>query len=228
MLFDAIYYILFTTMIWTVTSQHKDFFQENHYILFEDLINDELYLTLRQTLKDTLRQKGSKALIAHGKDIAVDHPVLKKFLFNKAWAKIFAELMMQKKIRFGFDQALFFSSTASITSTFEANMPITETASIQGILGGVIFGLSQCENDSLPICKSALFFDKYYTLPYTLLKKQEDSLYLMIVYTAENSVYIHNPKDPSNEYFRIHGYHFGDKLQDKDFPILYNASAFLG
>jgi hypothetical protein len=214
-------------MHWTVSTQHKDFFQENHNIIFDDLLNEESLIALKEDLRHYIQKLGATAFAQAGKDICSNIASLNKFCFNKQWAKIFGELSMQKNIRFGFTQIFYPHNNSKLNSFKESKEPkpqtLQEVSSIQGVLGGVLIPLQESSHEELVKPGSALFFDKDYLLPFDLFSKDSEGAFIMIVYCEKNSVYIHNPNDEQTIFFRTFGYNFGDRLVDKINPLVYQS-----
>jgi hypothetical protein len=216
-------------MHWTVTTQHKDFFQENHSILFDELITLESLIALKEEIRHEVQKLGLTAFSMSGKDFTQKIASLNKFSLNKQWAKIFAELLMLKHLRYGYTQLIYPQKTSSLSLNknlkVAARQNIQEISSIQGCLGGVIFCLDESFHEELPKPGSALFFDKEYPIPFDLLKDVDQGMFLMIIYCEKNSVYIHNDKDKETTYLRTFGYNYGDRLLDKLNPLVYQASS---
>lgn len=213
-------------MHWTVSTQHKDFFQENHSIIFDELINEETLILLKEDLRHEIQKLGPNAFAYSGKDLCSKITSLNKFCSNKQWAKIFGELSLQKNIRFGYTQVFYPQKTSSISLKNELYPPsctIQEASSIQGCLGGILFPLNDAASQEIAKPGSALFFNKNYLIPFDVFSKDETAIFLMIVYCEKNSVYVHNINDPQTTYLRSFGYNYGDRLNDKINPLVYQS-----
>lgn len=214
-------------MYWTVSTQHKDFFQEYGYILFEDLTEIEAY----PSLKEWSFQKNFIQGFLSGRDYSVDNQHLRKFVTRKRWARIFGELIMIKTLRFGFDQLFIAKNDPNEKPIFPFDSPhsLSELSYIQGILGGALFCLSpsDIENEIVPKPGSVLFFNKTFSLPLNLFSKATSGLFLLIAYCENKSVYIFNEKDPHTHHLKKYGLNFNDRLKDKYHPIVYLASTSL-
>jgi hypothetical protein len=219
-------------MQWTVSTQHKDFFQENHTILFEEVVKNDLLITLKEDIRQVIQKLGNDANQFIGKDFCDKNLQLEKFVKNKQWAKIFAELCLIKDLRFGFSRLFFPKKISAFETTNESIQPkwskgtLKEFSSIQGLLGGVLFCLNPSNIPQMPPFGSALFFDQHYEIPFDLLSKEDSAMFLLIAYCDKNSVYIQNTNDWDSNFFRQFGYIFGDRLKDKFNPLLYQASKY--
>lgn len=127
-------------------------------------------------------------------DLSRKSSYLRSIVTKKFLARIFAELMGKKAVRFAFDQYL--------------TAPPKLTHSFQGYLGGTLVFLGPKGGD-------ALFFTPQASLP-----PFETALF--ISYTEPKTLYIYNPEDPHTHFLKTLGYSFGDCLKESTHPLLYS------
>lgn len=155
-------------MKFAIAKEHKDFFQKQGWIEFEDLIsNDQLALAneaIDQALAERLnistgrlRLLPSEQLYLHGRDLWRSHPQLRKLVTQIRFAEIASELIEKKPLRLGYDQ-LFparyqtpFSETASqVYSHFlEQTAALEAVSCLQGVNCGLILALGGKKEDSV-------------------------------------------------------------------------------
>lgn len=115
-------------------------------------------------------------------------------------------------------------------------MTLKQMSSIQGIVSGLILTLSdtpsekellKTEEDHSVLTPypgkigSGLFFFPNVPLSFDYLLETPGISQLLIVYTKETALYIHNPMDPHTHALKKLGYVFGDRLRSSTHPIVY-------
>jgi hypothetical protein len=102
-------------MKFTIASEHRDFFQKQGAVEFEELIRpshlEELFLSLKEAIAERLSVTLERLPWQHpdkmymvGRDLWRTHPSLKKLILQNHLAEIAAEILEKKPLRYGYDQ----------------------------------------------------------------------------------------------------------------------------
>lgn len=230
-----------------IASEHRDFFNKQHSIELEELLNAkqlqrltsaiDTALALRLKLRVSELPKAPETLFMAGRDLWRGSDVIKNIVTQRQFSQIAAELTGQRMLRLGYDQ--FFSEplrssilTQAMSKTlFPHPQTLTEISSLQGVQCGLMLCLrgeaSEEEEASSPLFSkqagSGVFFNPQTPFLFQPNAENTNSLrqYLMIVYVSNSSVYLCNHSDPQVHALKQYGYVFGDKLNDKRNPIVY-------
>lgn len=235
-------------MKFALAKEHRDFFNKHQIIEFDGLLSTEqlhdlvtgINATLANHLKipvSELENQDPQQLFLSGRDLWRSSSILKKISTHRYFGEIASELIFQKPLRLGYDQFLPSPSPLSnkvdigpYSTYLKRSATIEEVSCLQGILCGLMLcikGNDSSESDpetSDVFSKKAgngIFFSNKAVINFENLFKHINQQYLMIIYTAGTSVYVHCDKDPLSFSLRDLGYSFGDKLQDKRNPIVY-------
>lgn len=209
----------------TIDLAHQSFFQTNGYIQFEELytpaqieaINLEINLVLAKREKKHPEQTAQE-LFQKGRDVWRSSSHLNKYLNHRNLAGIASELVDYKPLRLGYDQYLL------PPLPYPAKYTLNQISCIQGILCGVLLCLVTAEN-SIPNeifpakAGDATFFHANYNFPWDQMTPGQ--AFLLIAYTQERALYIHQEDDLNKYAFKDLGYNFGDRLTDQWHPIVY-------
>ncbi len=175
-------------MKFAVAPEQKSFFEHNHYIEIEGLLNlSQLELIKAQ------RNSTSK------RDIWRNNTEIKKIITSRALGELLFEFTDVKPIRLAYDEYL---------STNQADATLEQIGSIQGVIGGIIFNLEEPGN--------ALIVSSDYPVPFHTLKS-----HYLVAYCQKNSVYVLRTNDPHTHALKQLGYSHGDRLNDKQHPIIF-------
>lgn len=221
-------------MKYASASEHRDFFQKNHFIEFEGLLSeaDAAAITTALTKKFDFKKTDPEKLYLAGRDLWRSFPDIKKVVTQRKFALIASELFGTKPIRLGYDQLLFSSTTFShdtlnkgpFINLFEGSHSLKPISSIDGIVGGVIFKLDGAESTLAAPFPSKMgngvYFDATFPIPFSCLKGSEKHLFLLVAYAEANSFYLKNEKDPNVNFLKQFDYIFGSKLSIKHHPFL--------
>jgi hypothetical protein len=156
-------------MKFTTSKEHRDFFQKNGWIEFEDLVLPDQLSLVNETIQEALRQRlhlssvhslqkaSPEKLFAHGRDLWRDNSFLQKWISQTQFGEIAAELMMKKPLRLGYDQFLPQSQEKSLSpqketlspiySTFlQKNLSLQEVSCLSEVACAVVVALNSSEN----------------------------------------------------------------------------------
>lgn len=220
-----------------IDNVQRQYFRKNHAIEFEllsPLQLDELNHGIEQALGPSAGESADKTFAA-GRDLWRRNELVKKYVTNRSLAEIASELIEYKPLRLAFDQ---FYPSLSKTSPFlqkglykqflQQPRSLKEISSIQGLLCGLVICLSGEpgeENKPVTIFPSipgnGTFFSVDAVLDFQELLQEQAHRYLMVAYTHATSIYVLEENDPQTHELKRLGYVFGDKLSDRDHPLVY-------
>ncbi len=152
-------------MKFAITKEHRDFFQKQGWIEFEELLSSDQVVFSNQTIDkilvdrlhkplEKLGQLSSEQLFQQGRDLWRSNPSLVQLTKQTRFAEIASELIEKKPLRLGYDQ--FFPSPAQAQPTkgtphvyaqFIANTTSLEAVScLQGIVCALMLALGPESN----------------------------------------------------------------------------------
>lgn len=218
----------------TLSSSHQDFFSNHHYIEFNDLLSSSEIKQLQKAIHEALIQRekkiietrSPKELFKAGRDLFRDHPIIKKFVLHKRFAKIASALFNEPILRLAYDQAL--CSFSQGEPIFSQPLSLQQISSFQSIVGGIIIRLSDDPNppDLLPQkAGNLLFIAPTFPLPWSSFFQQTPQSFFLITYCGNRTVYVLENTDPHTHALKKLGYGFGDLLEEKTHPIVFNRKA---
>jgi len=237
-------------MKFSVSYEHRQFFQKQQHIEFDGLLTASQLVELKQAIESTLalrlaveessvhRQSADK-LFMEGHDLWRANEAIKKIDMNSILAGIAAELVETKGLRLGYDQFLPDLSRRSYVTKGERPLEnflksahtLNEMSGLQGIACGLILCLSEplkpelvaTEHCFTQIPGNGVYISPDFAIDFQKLIPQQGT-YLLIVYTEASAYYILNEGDPHAHVLKHLGYHFGDKLKDKLNPVVFRSS----
>lgn len=227
-------------MKFSTTKEQRDFFQQNHLIEFENILNEiqikQLLHEATQVLKSRLETKPRKNVwevsdnvFISGRDLWRSSPLFKKISFQHQYAEMITELSQQKVIRIGYDQLLPkfqpFLNNGVYFDLLQKNVALENFTCLQGTVGGMMFCLEGESQGQISVFPSkpgnAVFFSPKAFLNFSELLTRPPQVFYLVVYTQNSAVYIHQDQDPLAKNLKHIGYAYGDKLSDKWNPIVY-------
>ncbi|SPJ31602.1 phytanoyl-CoA dioxygenase family protein [Candidatus Protochlamydia amoebophila] len=146
-------------MKFAIAKEHRDFFQKNGLIEFEDFLSEEQVSTVNRAIDRVLTERlkvtpqrlkllSSECVFSQGRDLWRSNEELKKIVCQPKFAEIASELIEKKPLRLGYDQLFpahyqtkFSSKQQRIYAQF-----LEQTLSLESISGvsGVLCGLMIC------------------------------------------------------------------------------------
>lgn len=230
-----------------IDSSHREFFQKNAFVEFENLLSEKQLDQMTQGILEACKKRlhiyksaiPPATLFQEGRDLWRSSSNLQKIVTKKQLAEIAAELLEQRSLRLGFDQYLpslpidrFVQNekcSDSYTTFLSKELTLNHVSCIQGTLCGLAICLKAPENPpdhSLSIFSphrgSGIYFKADLPIDFKVLAGQDlrGADYLLITYAHPSSVYVFQPEDPQTHYLKKLDFVFGDKLSDKTHPTL--------
>ena len=206
----------------------RDFFSKNHYIEFENLVDngDDIHAHIDQVLakrtKKFVETQTPKELFMAGRDLFRDDPILQKASLSRHLGQIASILFNTTPVRIAYDQSL--RTTTLTGSPFVQPTSLTQVSCFQPILGGAIIRLSSDPHspDFLPKkAGSGVFFEPNFVLPWSSFFQTPHQSFLLICYTTEKCRYVLNPEDLHTHALKKLGFGFGDALKNETHPLVF-------
>jgi hypothetical protein len=192
-------------MRFSLLADHKEFFRQNSYVEFDEVISVDEADALDAIAKGH----------PEGRDLWRSEPLVAKVAKRRRLALIGAELMDTYPLRLAF--------TDLIEPVLEDEpLSVTKRNSIQGLSCALIIRLSEDGEGSevFPQKKGGGIF-VHAKAPISLAcEKCLPSSYLLVAYCSKHPVYILNERDPHTHDLKALGYGFGDRLRDETHPTL--------
>lgn len=233
-----------------LAKEHLDFFYQNHYIEFEQLLSKKDVQSLKKEIKKILAirlntQEGKlknhpfPTLYSGGFDTWRESDSIKRILLSKHLAEVAAQLVKKDLLRIGFDQIFYtpsieISSSSSLKKTFS----LPSSFCLQGIACGLILHLdapltpldnpqSSLEKDekdliTIPhLAGNGIFFSPSSSLSLEPLMTTPGIFQVLIIYAEKNALYSYSENHIHTHQYKKFGYVFGDRLENSTHPILY-------
>lgn len=230
-------------MKFAIASEHRDFFQKQRTIEFENLLTEKQMSALTEGVENALLERlgvdpqsatpGKQFIIGH--DLWRSSAQVKKIIMQRQLAQCAADLTEASALRFGYDQ-LFpelrgrtYRSAISDAYHQLLNHPATLNgiSSLQGIACGLMLCLQgdhtgHAETGSVftTVPGNGVFIHPDFVLDFQYLMQHPMQRYLLIVYTNSKAFYSRNDADPHTHALKPFGYNFGEKLSDKFHPMV--------
>jgi len=234
-------------MKFAVASEHRDFYQKNHLIEFNDLLNPDQLAEINKQINEHLAVKlsiptykvktaSAEAEFNNGHDLWRVNDPLKRLILSPKLAEIGSELVEYKPFRIGYDQLfpeskpLFdpYATKENYSNYVHRQRSLHEVSCIRDIACGLLLCLSgpeQMKSETKSIFSitpgNGVYFNPELSVDFKEIEEYGNYRYLLIVYGQQSSVYALNQDDPHTHALKHLGYTFGDKLNDKINPIVY-------
>lgn len=229
-----------------IIKEHRDFFQKNGLIEFEDFLTEDQVQAFNESINQAIGQRtnlpaerwrhlSSDQLFLQGRDLWRHNDELRKLTCQPRFAQIAAELIEQKPLRLGYTQLLSVRQTeASSQPTvsaqfFQQQASLNEVSCLSEVACGLLLCLSasdeEKESKGLDIFPKmpghAVFFQPTLNLPWDAIYQHIGQRFYLITYTYLVSHYQLQPKDPHTHVLKHLGYVFNDKLLDRLNPVVF-------
>lgn len=223
----------------SIDKAHKDFFQKEGWIAFDDLLSEAQLRQLNQTIDEALKVRfdlpidkvntlKTQELFAKGRDLSRFNQKLRKIVTQPNFAEVACELVEIRSVRLGYDQLIPaevpnpFSPKESYTLFIEQATTLAEISCVKEVVAGLLICLGpQRQIDSTAFAPGhVIFFRPDSPLHFSQLQSQPGQRYLLIVYTEKQAYYKLEPRDPQTHELKNLGYVFNDKLRDKTHPVV--------
>lgn len=143
-------------MKFATAKEHRDFFQKQGWIEFEDLFSLSQCVTIDEAILEIVNRRmlaskhkliSSESFFQFGFDVWRDNPELKKWVMSSRLLDIIADLLNQETLRLGFDQFFSFISKNPLQESYSSefiqhNLSLKEFSCVHGICGGVMIALN--------------------------------------------------------------------------------------
>ncbi len=150
-------------MKFSTAKEHRDFFQKNGWIEFEDLVSQQLLEQVNRAVDRTVADRltnpdgktapfSSEKHYLAGRDLWRADPLLKKFISQAKFAEIAVELTEKIPLRLGFDQlfprlceSLYEKEPSYLYSSFlKEDYTLQEASCLSGLAVGIMLSLGPC------------------------------------------------------------------------------------
>lgn len=222
-------------MPFAVTTEHRTFFEKNHYIGFEELIPPAQAARIKQDAEQAVCKKlgipshriteeTSLQLFQAGYHLHLTQESIKRITHKTSVATIVAELTLQPSIRFGFDQYILI--THGLTPPFPDAPSLQQTSCLSPLAAALILPLQDLEAplDCFPMMPQklgdALFISPTLPIPWSKLFAVEGLCFLLIGYAQEKTFFKAETPDPLAKELKKLGIAFNDLIKHPLHPLL--------
>lgn len=226
-------------MKYAINIDHIRFWREHQCLILQDLFSpaqveqllDGINAVFTRRLGVLWRHEAPDQLFVEGRDLHCDNETIMRIICQKKIVTILSEVFDCKPLRLGFDQYL----PANIKDPTQVEDPygeflrqggsLDQISCLKGIAGALLICLQEPDKQdptqffpSVPGEATILHPSKL--LPLYFLDEIKRGSYLLITYTDQIALYVHNERDPHVHTFKRWGYVFGDKLREPYHPII--------
>jgi hypothetical protein len=211
-------------MKFIVDNSHREFFEENGWIEFEEVLTPDACTAILAHIEQVFRHRGAPrkvslpddavTLFRASRDVWRDEPKLKRAICHRKLSEIASELVEVKPLRFAYDQVLLPQTQQAIP----AHALMGALGPCQGVLVVAAICLEGSGEGILPSAPGHISFIKPET-PFVLSALQ--GTYLFIGYCRAVARYAIQYLDPCANLPKSWGYAVGDRLIDRLHPIVY-------
>jgi len=238
-------------MKFAIAKEHRDFFQKNNWIEFENFLTSAQVAQLNQAINQVLvkrlnidlehlRLASPDSCYLQGRDLWRANPKIQELTCYPRFAEIASELVEKKPLRLGYDQ-LFPSRSEDLKIPLKSSevykqflqqtTSLESVSCIQGLKCGLMISLGKPTDQEIQKSEkidifptkagNAIFFQPQLLVDWHTLYQHPDQRYYLITYAQALSFYQLQPQDPHTHALKHLGYIFNDKLSDKLNPILF-------
>jgi len=198
-------------MRFACSAEQRHFFQKNHYIEFEAILDHAA-----DVKKEAEQVIAKRVRSAPNYDLWRDAPLIRKATQKLSIVDIAADLFDTPVLRIAFDQ--FYDTRPAFSNA----MPIKDISSIKPLAGAIFFALDEMPDNPFPFPKklgNALFVSAEFILPWNTLPRNPIAL-LCVAFATKKSFYSPAPHDPHVPLLKKMGYAYNAFLKDETHPIL--------
>ncbi|MGR3974068.1 MAG: hypothetical protein QRY72_05835 [Candidatus Rhabdochlamydia sp.] len=218
-------------MPFKIESKQRQFFHLNGYIEFESLFDHKAITTLTfhtdqtviKRLPTQLLQTPAPSLYKAGRDLWRDNTSLRKYMMMRSLAEVASDLTLKPSIRTGCDQ--LFRTSNVLSPSFLPLSSLSSLMSISPIIGGFLIRLVEGPSSSCWIphqVGSGVFLSSSHEFEWQELLQLPNQSFLLLCYTNDKALYIHQPLDPNTHTLKQQGYGFGDHLNNLHHPMIFS------
>ena len=221
-------------MRFSITADHREFFNKNQYIELEELLPLDQVAILKKNAEETIakRLKIPQEKLARspapdiyqaGYDLWRDCDAIKKITQKHSLAAVASELFQVVPLRYGYDQ--YFSMTQCTGSPYALPVSLQEISCLQPLAGALLLPLHDLNSPPsflpLPIkAGSGLFISPNLSLPWPQLFSTPGLSFFLIAFATAKTLFRADSKDPHAVSLKKLGYVFNDHLNDSLHPIV--------
>lgn len=221
-------------MKFSLSKEHRYFFQEKGYIQFEEYLSKERLEALEKSLGDALsRLKLTESLDKQyqlGRDLWRKDEEMCKWVAFHRFAELVGDVIGVHTLRLGFDQ-FFPGITSQLSKDFDKSASLESISCLKGIAGAIIIAIDTTfEEPSLESTEgidpfpykagSVSIVGPQTVINWRSISKHHDQRFYMIVYAGKNGMYQLEPADPHTHDWKQLGYIFNEKLIEKHHPTV--------
>lgn len=226
-------------MNFSVDGKHRDFYRKEGWIELEEMLTltqrEALLKDVAHCVKPGIRDPKAvaEAIFVEGHDLFRVHPSFKRVVLNKGLAGAACSLLEQKDLRIGCDQLFsmpdegLVKEGGALSKLLSTSPTLQQLSSIQGVQGAFLLCLKNKDQTTEQASTlfalregNGVFFSPTCPIDFKQLYARPGSVYLLIVYTAAKSVYIHQASTPHLNGFKKLGLSYGDRLTDALNPLV--------
>jgi hypothetical protein len=193
-------------MRFACSAEQRYFFQKNHYIEFEAILDHAA----------DVKQEVERLTTKHaGHDLWRESPAIRKATQKLSIVQIAADVFDTPVLRIAFDQ--FYD-----TPPFSEELPLKDISSIKPLAGAIFFSLADMPDNPFPFPKTqgnALFVSPQLSLPWNRLPRTPIAL-LCVAFAPKKSIYSPASHDPHAQLLKKMGYAYNAFLKDETHPTL--------
>ena len=199
------------SMKFSISLDQRNHLHTNGFITFYDLLSEKEVNSLQLGLAESVKNPKQT------RDLWRSNQLIKQIVCSRRLVNLAFQLIQKKPIRLAFDQYLpeqkenFRDQTQSKWSCSQY-FGTDFCFSVSSLVGMLLLSLNS-ENKG----------EGYFILPSTPFEKlplTPNQSYFLICYCDMHSQYLLENKDPETHFLKSIGYVFGDKLNDREHPIL--------
>lgn len=219
-------------MRFALTTDHREFFNQMHFIELENVLSQEHVGILKQNAKKTFASrlqslpKTAQCMPLNRLQAAYDlwreNPLIKKIVHKTAFASLAAELLDLRAVRFGFDQ--WIDTTENMQGSLNQCLSLQDHSALSPLAGGLLLPLTNLQQPlSFPLpmrTGNALFITASFSIPWHELFATPSLQFLLIAFAQKTVFFRAGTPDPHARFLKKLGYVFNDKLKDSLHPIL--------
>lgn len=199
--------------------EQRDFFNKNGYVSFEGLLNPQELEILNRAVDQFTPQEKEKL---ESRDLFRRNEAVKKIVCGSKLVRLAYEFLQKKPLRLVFDQLVMEKRGKNTQQRKETFQEVCCLGGLEGVFL-ICIQSPMRKDESFPYDLTpgnGFLVSPTVPYPFFQLTPSEDHRFLLIGYGGTYSQYLYEPRDPHCHYLKTLGYVFGDRLNDRDHPIL--------
>lgn len=205
-------------MKFSITREHRLFYQEHGYIEFENILSES---QIRKLLASFPQKEVPKNVFSSPRDLWRKEEVFHKLTCQTKFSELVHALTEISPVRLCLDQILLIDPTIEPLP----KQSLRSFLSIKGLISALLLKISgepSQENPPFPQkVGSGVFFSTEFPMDFGSAKDLSPGAFILIVYGEKHCRYVLNPEDPHSYELKQLGYIYGSVLKNKYHPLLY-------